>query len=43
MSWHWWHVTLSWGVVLAGFVGVTWIVLARSRTARRRLRTLEKR
>ncbi len=43
MTWHWWHVTLSWGAVIAGFVGVTWVIMARARAARRRLAVLEKR
>jgi hypothetical protein len=43
MTWHWWHVVLSWGVVLAGFVGVTAAIAARARAAKRRLAVLERR
>lgn len=41
MSWHWWHITLSYGVVLGGFAIVTGLVVSRLRGARKKLARLE--
>ena len=43
MSWHWWHVTLSYAAVLGGFATITILVLSRLRIARRNLARLEPR
>ena len=43
MSWHWWHITLSYAAVLGGFVAITILVLSRLRTARKNLARLEPR
>ncbi|MCS6891258.1 MAG: hypothetical protein RMK64_03580 [Rhodovarius sp.] len=43
MTWHWWHVLLSWGVVLTAFAVLAAVVRGRLRAAARRLAVLEKR
>jgi len=43
MSWHWWHITLSYGAVLGGFAVITILVLSRQRAARSKLARLEPR
>ena len=43
MTWHWWHITLSYAAVLGGFAVITMLILSRLRTARQRLTRLEPR
>ncbi len=43
MSWHWWHVTLSYGAVLGGFAAVTILITTRIRAAKKNLSHLETR
>lgn len=43
MSWHWWHITLSYAAVLGGFAFITILLLTRLRTARQKLARLEPR
>jgi heme exporter protein CcmD len=41
MSWHWWHVTLSWGATLGVFAALAVAAVVRSRAAKRDLARLE--
>ena len=43
MTWHWWHIGISYAVVVGGFGLLAILVLCRLRDARRRLQTLESR
>jgi len=43
MTWHWWHVTLSYVAVLGGFAAVTILIRSRMRAARKNLAQLETR
>jgi hypothetical protein len=42
MSWHWWHITLSYGAVLGGFAALSLMIAARIRAARKNLARLER-
>jgi ABC-type microcin C transport system permease subunit YejB len=42
MTWHWWHITLSYSAVLGGFAALTMLIAARARTARKNLTRLER-
>jgi len=42
MSWHWWHITLSYGAVLSSFLALALIIAARIRAARKNLDRLER-
>ena len=41
MTWHWWHVALSWVAVLGGFALAALMISARARAAQKRLARLE--
>ena len=43
MSLHWWHVTISYALVLGGFAALTATALARHAGAKRALARLETR
>ena len=42
MSWHWWHITLSYGAVLGSFAALFLMIAARIRAARKNLDRLER-
>lgn len=43
MTWHWWHVTLSYAAVLGAFAIFTALLITRLRAARKNLSRLESR
>lgn len=43
MSWHWWHVVLSWGATLGSFTGLALFTWWRYRRAARQLARLDTR
>jgi heme exporter protein CcmD len=43
MTWHWWHVALSWGATLGAFAALAGAAAWRHRAAKRELARLEQR
>lgn len=43
MTWHWWHVALSWGATLGTFAALAGVAAWRHRAAKRELARLEQR
>lgn len=42
MTWHWWHITLSYAAVLGGFIALALLIAARARSAKKNLAGMER-